>query len=75
MQKVGLASSWWWRKGSYQIGAYLAFKKCHIQFNGIVGTSIGAANAAVLVSGNYRELLKMWQTINPGELLNIDPAL
>jgi NTE family protein len=75
MQKVGLALAGGGVKGSYQIGAYLAFKKCHIKFNGIVGTSIGAANAAVLVAGNYRELLKMWQTINPGELLNIDPAL
>ena len=39
---IGLALSGGGVKGSYQIGAYLAFKKCHIKFKGITGTSIGA---------------------------------
>jgi NTE family protein len=73
--KVGLALAGGGVKGSYQIGAYYAFKKCHIQFNGIVGTSIGAANGAALASGKYKELLKMWKSIDPGALLEIEPSL
>ena len=39
---VGLALAGGGVKGSYQIGAYMAFKKCHIKFDGVCGTSIGS---------------------------------
>ena len=51
-------------KGSYQVGAYYAFKNRRIKFDGIVGTSIGSFNAAMLVSGRERELLKFWYEIS-----------
>ena len=59
-------------KGSYQIGSYYAFLKCHKKIDGFVGTSIGAFNAAMLASGKYKELLKIWYTENPGEFLGIN---
>ena len=59
-------------KGAYQIGSYLAFKACHIKIDGIVGTSIGAFNAALLVSGMEKELYEFWKNVNVGELLNLD---
>ena len=59
-------------KGSYQIGAYLAFKKCRIKIDGIVGTSIGAFNAAMIVSGKEKELYDFWNNVNVGELLNFE---
>lgn len=60
-------------KGSYQVGAYYAFKARRIKFNGIVGTSIGSFNAAMLASGRERELLKFWYEISPGAAMNFDP--
>ena len=60
-------------KGSYQVGAYYAFKNKRIKFSGIVGTSIGSFNAAMLASGRERELLKFWYEINPGIAMNFDP--
>ena len=59
-------------KGSYQIGAFYAFRDCHIKFDGFVGTSIGSFNAAMLASGKEDELLKFWSHVNPGELLEFD---
>lgn len=59
-------------KGSYQVGAYLAFKKCHIKVDGIVGTSIGAFNAAVIVSGKEEELYNFWKTVDVGQLLGLN---
>ena len=47
-------------KGSYQIGAFYALKKCGIKIDGFVGTSIGSFNAAALACGRYRELLDFW---------------
>ena len=59
-------------KGSYQIGSYYAFLKCHKKIDGFVGASIGAFNAAMLASGKHRELLEIWYKDNPSYLLGID---
>ena len=59
-------------KGSYQIGAYYAFKNRHMKFNYIVGTSIGAFNAAILACGKEKSLLKFWKEIDVGLLLDFD---
>ena len=60
-------------KGSYQIGAFYALKKCGIKFNGFVGTSIGSFNAAMLASNMEYELLNFWYNVSPGTLLGMDP--
>lgn len=60
-------------KGAYQVGAYYAFKHKRIKFDGIVGTSIGSFNAAMLAAGRERELLKFWYEISPGIAMNFDP--
>lgn len=59
-------------KGSYQIGAFYAFRDCGIKFNGFVGTSIGSFNAAMLASNKERELLNFWYNVDPGDLLGMD---
>lgn len=59
-------------KGAYQIGAYYAFKKCKIDFDGYVGTSIGSFNAAMLASGKSLKLLEFWYNVNPGEIFGFD---
>lgn len=72
MKKIGLALEGGGLKGSYQIGAYYAFKRCHIKISGFVGTSIGSFNACLMASGQTKELLEMWQTIEPEKLLDIN---
>ena len=59
-------------KGSYQVGSYLAFKKCHIKIDGVVGTSIGSFNAALIVSGMEKELYEFWRDVDVGSLLRIN---
>lgn len=59
-------------KGSYQIGAYLAFKKCNMKIDGVVGTSIGSFNAAMLACGKDQELYKFWKNVDVGYLLGLN---
>lgn len=59
-------------KGSYQVGAYLAFKKCGIKINGVVGTSIGSFNAALIAMGKEADLYNFWKNANVGELLGFN---
>ena len=69
---VGLTLSGGGAKGSYQIGAFLALKKCGIKFDGITGTSIGAFNGAVLACSMEDELLNFWENVDVGMLLGLD---
>ena len=62
-------------KGSYQIGAYYAFKKLGIKFDGFGGTSIGSFNAALLACNKGKELLHFWQTVDPGVIIGADEKL
>ena len=59
-------------KGSYQIGAFYAFKKCGIKIDGFAGTSIGAFNAAMLASHKELDLLDYWYNLKPGELFDFN---
>lgn len=69
---IGLALQGGGARGAYQIGAYYAFKKKHIKFNGVCGTSIGAFNGALIASGKEKELLHFWANASIGEILGFD---
>ena len=47
-------------KGAYQLGAYKALKELGREFDGIVGTSIGALNAAFIIQGDYDLMEDIW---------------
>ena len=59
-------------KGAYQVGAYFAFRDCHVKLDGFVGTSIGAFNSAILACGKGKELLDFWYNVKPAEILGFD---
>ena len=50
-------------KGAYQLGAYKALKELGMEFDGIVGTSIGALNAAFIIQGDYNKLIKLYNPV------------
>lgn len=58
-------------RGSYQIGSYLAFLDCHIRPNGVVGTSIGAFNAAMIAAKEEKELLSFWENADIATILKL----
>ena len=59
-------------KGSYQIGAFYAFRDCGIKFDGYVGTSIGSFNAAALACNRHKELLDLWYNVDLSKVLGLD---
>ncbi len=69
---IGLALQGGGARGSYQIGAYYAFKKQKIKFDGVCGTSIGAFNGALIASGKEKELLEFWKNLSVGEILGYE---
>lgn len=59
-------------KGAYQIGAIKALMEKGYKFNAIVGTSIGAINAAFIAQGDIDKLEELWKTLSYKELMNIN---
>jgi NTE family protein len=58
-------------KGAFQIGAYKALKELGIEFNGVVGTSIGALNGALIAQGDEEKAYDIWTQINPSRLFQL----
>lgn len=59
-------------KGSYQIGALKALKECNIEIGGIVGTSIGSFNAAMVAQGDFDKLYELWWSSSISMMLDIE---
>jgi len=59
-------------KGSYEIGACKALNELGIEIDGVVGTSIGAVNGAMLVQGDLKKAYELWYDINPSDVLDVN---
>lgn len=71
---VGLALEGGGAKGSYQVGAYMALKKCGIKIDAVAGTSIGSLNGALIASHDEKKMLELWKDASMMELLGIDDS-
>lgn len=50
-------------KGAYEIGVYRALDELGFGFDIITGTSIGAVNGAMLVQGDHKLALELWESL------------
>lgn len=60
-------------KGAYQMGAWEAFRKLGMEFDGVTGTSVGALNGALYVQGDYEKAYDMWYNLRPDHVIHGDP--
>ena len=58
-------------KGCYQIGAYKALMEMGITFDYVVGTSIGAINAAMICQGDWEIAYKLWENISYEDVISL----
>ncbi|MDO5040544.1 MAG: patatin-like phospholipase family protein [Peptoniphilus sp.] len=57
-------------KGAYHIGSYFALKEKGFEFDCVVGTSIGAINAAMIVSGEAHKCADLWRNTTMADYYN-----
>lgn len=60
IKKVGLILGGGGTRGAYEVGAYRALKELNINIAAVVGTSIGAINAAFICMDDYPSLHDLW---------------
>lgn len=70
----GLALEGGGAKGAFQVGAYKALMESGFKFDAIVGTSIGAINAAIICAGDFEKLEELWNRID-SKVFQIDPKI
>ena len=59
-------------RGAYEIGACKALKELGIKIDGVVGTSIGAINGAMIVQGDLEKAYELWYELNPSKVLDVN---
>ena len=61
-------------KGAYQIGVWRAMRDLSVdkKIGAVAGTSVGALNGALFVSGEYGNSKKLWTSIEHKDILSID---
>lgn len=66
-------------RGSYEMGAWKALRELGMEFDIVVGTSIGALNGAAYVQGGYDMAYNLWQNMSMDAVitggLNFDYSL
>lgn len=70
-QKLGLVLEGGGVKGAYQIGALMAVRELLVEFDGVVGTSIGAINGAIYLEGGYPKLFDVWNEIKTNTVFDL----
>ena len=70
--KYGLTLEGGGARGAYHIGAVKALVDNGYEFDMIVGTSIGAINAAFLAQNDLDKVYKMWQELSFKDMFDID---
>lgn len=59
-------------RGVFHIGAVSAFLEYRYEFKSVVGTSIGAFNAALISQGDFEKAYNLWSNMEPSDLFNIE---
>ncbi len=63
MKKLGVVLEGGGVKGAYQAGVFRALAEFNVEFDGIVGTSIGAVNGALYLQGGYDKIENVWKNV------------
>lgn len=69
---VGVALEGGGAKGAFHIGAIKALKEHGYEIQGVVGTSIGAFNAAMICQGDFERIYAFWEQVEPSHLFDIE---
>lgn len=72
MEKIGLVLEGGGVKGAYQVGALRAIEEAGIRFDGVVGTSIGAVNGSLYVTGGYAKMYEMWKNVDTDTIYPVE---
>ena len=75
MKKYGLVLSGGGTKGAFEIGVWQALREMKIHTPCVIGTSVGALNAAVIAQNDFDKALDFWSNLTINQVLNLNTCL
>ncbi|MEW9077441.1 patatin-like phospholipase family protein [Terrisporobacter glycolicus] len=69
---LGVALEGGGARGAFHVGTIKALLEEGYEIDGIVGTSIGAFNAAMVAQGDFEKCFEMWSNVTPQQLFDIE---
>lgn len=69
---LGLALEGGGARGAFHMGAYRALAEEGYRFDGVVGTSVGAINGAVIAQGDWEQGYDWWSRLGTADLFDIE---
>lgn len=69
---LGVALEGGGARGAFHVGAIKALLEEGYEIDGIVGTSIGAFNAAMVAQGDFEKCFEVWSNVTPQQLFDIE---
>jgi NTE family protein len=74
-QQYGLVLSGGGAKGAFEMGVWKALRECNYPLGAVIGTSVGALNAAMIAQNNYDVALEFWRNLTINQVLDLNQKM
>jgi len=71
----GLVLSGGGAKGAFEIGVWKALRECNCSIGAVIGTSVGAINAAMIAQNDFHAAMEFWSKITIKHVLNLNKTM
>ncbi len=68
-QQYGLVLSGGGAKGAFEMGVWKALRECNFPLGAVIGTSVGALNAAMIAQDDYEMAMEFWSNLTINQVL------
>lgn len=75
MKSYGLVLSGGGTKGAFEIGVWKALREMSVPIDCVIGTSIGAMNAAIIAQNDYEKAEAFWTNLTVNQVLNLNTTM
>lgn len=73
--EYGLVLSGGGAKGAFEMGVWKAIRECEYSIGAVIGTSVGAINAAMIAQNNFDIAMEFWSKITITHVLNLSKTV
>ncbi|MBI4855426.1 MAG: patatin-like phospholipase family protein [Acetobacterium woodii] len=74
-QQYGLVLSGGGAKGAFEMGVWKALRECDYSLGAVIGTSVGALNAAMIAQDNYDIAMEFWANLTINQVLDLNKKM
>ena len=74
-QQYGLVLSGGGAKGAFEMGVWKALRECNYSLGAVIGTSVGALNAAMIAQDDYEIAMDFWSNLTINQVLDLNKKM